>query len=60
MEFRDGPYGIGSAPISNGKAVLTVALRAGVYLLSAVYIGNGVNVDSPLLYQAVDNPLDCN
>ena len=60
IEFRDGPNGIGSAPISNGKAILTVPLLPGVYALSAVYIGNGVNVDSPVLYQVVDNPLNCN
>jgi len=49
-----------SAPISGGKAVLTPSLPAGVYVLSAVYIGSGVNVDSPLIYQVIDNPLDCN
>ncbi|HEY2818020.1 MAG TPA: SBBP repeat-containing protein [Casimicrobiaceae bacterium] len=60
VEFRDGRDVIGTAPITAGKAILTPSLPAGVYVLTAVYIGNGVNVDSPLLYQVIDNPLDCN
>jgi hypothetical protein len=60
VEFRDGRDVIGTATITAGKAILTPSLPAGVYVLTAVYIGNGVNVDSPLLYQVIDNPLDCN
>ena len=60
VEFRDGRDVIGTAAITGGKAVLTPSLPAGVYVLTAVYIGNGVNVDSPLLYQVIDNPIDCN
>ena len=59
-ELRDGPYGIATAPISGGRAVFTLSLPAGVYALSAVVVGNGVNIDSPIFYQVVDNPLACN
>jgi hypothetical protein len=60
VEFRHGAFAIGSAAISGGRAILTTTLPAGIYALTAVYVGGGVNIDSAVLYQVVDNPLDCN
>jgi hypothetical protein len=56
----DGAVSLGSAPLSNGVAMLAIKLPPGVRRLAAVMRSSATTADSPLLYQVVNTGLACN
>ncbi len=54
VSFKDGTTVIGTSPMTNGRAILTVSLAAGAHKITAVYSGDGIA--SPPVYQVVTNP----
>lgn len=58
--FMDGAVSLGSAPLSNGVAMLAIKLPPGVRRLAAVMRSSATTADSPLLYQVVNTGLACN
>lgn len=60
VRFLDGSSFVGSAPLTNGLATLTLSLAAGIHGISAVYRDGSMEVESPVVYQVVNPGAVCN